>query len=75
MSKRTSVRMANGSAAANGVTPSYLLTDKVALVTGSGTYLENHTGPLSTPSRTGPRPSGGGSAADEPLLAVSHTPP
>jgi hypothetical protein len=37
-SKRTSVRMANGSAAANGVTPSYLLTDKVALVTGSGTF-------------------------------------
>ena len=38
MSKRNSVKMANGSAAANGVVPSYLLTDKVALVTGSGTY-------------------------------------
>lgn len=41
MSKRNSVKMANGSAAAKGVTPSYLLTDKVALVTGSGTYPSN----------------------------------
>merc|ERR1711939_91748 len=43
MSKRNSVRMANGSAATDGVVPSYLLTGKVALVTGSGRGMGRET--------------------------------